>query len=146
MLSSHRGWRGPAHAPASVLVSHHPSPWVGCHLAVPRPSGQSGLQQETDGIPKGFPWKWFNEGTINRDEDRVRGKQEGMARYPESGSVGSLFHSGTWKDLGEGTGVLPEPTQRWSTVTTWQGRERPRSASILISLFPPSHLLPVSPN
>lgn len=96
--------------------------------------------------PKGFLGDGLMKGLLIEMRTELGENRKGRRGTRSLGSVGSLFHSGTWKDLGEGTGLLPEPTQRWSTVTTWQGRGRPRSASILISLFPPSHLLPVSPN
>lgn len=42
-------------------------------------------------------------------------------------------------------GVLPGPERDGPLLVPWQGREESRSVYVLISLFPPSHLLPVSP-
>lgn len=95
--------------------------------------------------PKGFLGNGLMTGLLIEMRTEVGENRKGWRGTRSLGSVGSLFHSGTWKDLGEGAGVLPEPTQRWTTVTAWRGRERSRLVYILMSLFPPSHLLPVSP-
>lgn len=41
-------------SPCLNSCRHLPSPKVGCQLAVPRSTSLSGLQQETDGVPRGF--------------------------------------------------------------------------------------------
>ena len=41
-------------SPCLNSCRHLPSPKVGCQLAVPRSASLSGLQQEADGVPRGF--------------------------------------------------------------------------------------------
>lgn len=122
-----------------------PSPKVGSHLTVPRPNLLSGLQQETMGCAEGF----LRRGVVKRTSVEMTAEsrgQERRVRCQRSENHGKpLPLWGPARPGRKDVRAVTKPRERQPTTVPCQGREGPRSAYMLISLFSRFCLLAVSP-